>query len=264
MSSASTFSGRLQMRVICALAAALAIAGASPASAEFKVRSPILDYGEVEFEHNGSITFDKNKSGKNNAQSYTNEVEIGFLPFWTIGLEAETGADPGRNLRYEATTLENYFQFTPQGKYWADLGFFAEISRPSRPEEAISVTFGPLIQKEGPALFGFDSLHTANVLFEKEVGHLADPATPLFVGWQSRLRIHPLFEPGFEYYGQLGDVSQPGKLADQQHRIGPVLAGYSSFAPYGKLKYEVGYLVGLTRATERGTVRWRLEYEMAF
>jgi hypothetical protein len=33
---------------------------------------------------------------------------------------------------------------------------------------------------------------------------------------------------------------------------------------YGKVKYEVGYLFGLNTATERGAVRWRLEYEKAF
>ena len=56
----------------------------------------------------------------------------------------------------------------------------------------------------------------------------------------------------------------PGKAADQQHRIGPVIVGLQNFAPYGKLKYEVGYLFGLTQATPRGTVRWRLEYEIPF
>ena len=42
------------------------------------------------------------------------------------------------------------------------------------------------------------------------------------------------------------------------------IAGLYSFSPYGKLKYELGYLVGLTRATETGAARWRLEYEIAF
>jgi hypothetical protein len=43
-----------------------------------------------------------------------------------------------------------------------------------------------------------------------------------------------------------------------------VLVGLQNFAPYGKLKYEVGYLFGLTQATPRGTIRWRLEYEIPF
>jgi hypothetical protein len=47
-------------------------------------------------------------------------------------------------------------------------------------------------------------------------------------------------------------------LADLRH------VGLQNFAPYGKLKYEVGYLFGLTQATPSGTVRWRLEYEIPF
>jgi hypothetical protein len=40
--------------------------------------------------------------------------------------------------------------------------------------------------------------------------------------------------------------------------------GALSFSPYGKLKYEVGYMFGMTQASPRGAVRWKLEYEIAF
>ena len=43
-----------------------------------------------------------------------------------------------------------------------------------------------------------------------------------------------------------------------------MFAGLYSFAPYGKVKYELGYLFGMTRATESGATRWRFEYEIAF
>ena len=103
-----------------------------------------------------------------------------------------------------------------------------------------------------------------NLLFTKTVGNNRSDTTPLFIAWQSRLLLHPLAEPGIEYYGLVDDVMSPGKLADQQHRFGPVFVGANSFAPYGKLKYEVAYLFGLTQATPHGTVRWRLEYEIPF
>jgi hypothetical protein len=32
----------------------------------------------------------------------------------------------------------------------------------------------------------------------------------------------------------------------------------------GKFKYELGYQFGLSSATERGVLRWRLEYEKVF
>jgi hypothetical protein len=102
------------------------------------------------------------------------------------------------------------------------------------------------------------------LLFTREVGNNATNATPLFMAWQSRLLINQYIQPGFEYYGMIDDLGAPGKPADQQHRIGPVLVGLQNFAPYGKLKYELGYQFGLTQATERGAIRWRLEYEIPF
>lgn len=247
-----------------AIAAAALFATAPAAQAEFKLRYPVIDFHEVEFEHNGDVTFDKPNSGKSNDQSFTNEVGIGFLPNWFVELEGEWAAPPGENLRYDATTLENTFQLLPQGKYWLDLGFFAEYSHAASRSDADSVTFGPLVQEELPDIFGFDTLHTLNVLFSKQIGHNRTDATPLLLAWQSRLRLDPLFEPGFELYSNLDDIEAPGKLAEQQHRIGPMFAGVYLIPHYGKLKYEAGYLFGLTRATEKGAVRWRLEYEVPF
>src|ERR1041385_1130381 len=124
--------------------------GGSSAHAEFKVRYPVVDYGEFEIEHNGSVTFDKKNSGKNNSQSYPTEMEVGILPFWTVGIEANVEANSGEKLHYQATALESYLQLTPQGKYWADLAFFTEFERPANRNSAHSVTFGPLVQKAGP------------------------------------------------------------------------------------------------------------------
>jgi hypothetical protein len=43
-----------------------------------------------------------------------------------------------------------------------------------------------------------------------------------------------------------------------------MFAGTYSLAPYGKIKYELGYLFGITPATPRGAVRWKFEYEIQF
>jgi hypothetical protein len=141
---------------------------------------------------------------------------------------------------------------------------FAEYEMPIHRGDAKSFTFGPLGQTEFGEIAGFGALHTLNVLFTKTVGNDSTDATRLNVAWQSRLLVDPLIAPGFEYYSQIDQIVHPGKLAEQLHRIGPVLIGLQSFAPYGKLKYEAGYLFGLTTATARGTLRWKLEHEIPF
>jgi high-affinity iron transporter len=241
-----------------------ALGAGSVAQAQFKVRYPIVDYREIEIEHFGDTTFDQAKSGKSNNQRFTNEYGFGPLPNWFVELGNEFRALNGENITYDATEIENYLQLTPTGKYWGDLALFAEYEQTAHRADAKSFTFGPLAQTEFGEIAGIGALHTLNLLFTKTVGNNSTDATQLNIAWQSRLLIDPLIAPGLEYYGQIDKILYPGKPADQQHRIGPVLVGLNSFAPYGKLKYEVGYLFGLTRATERGAVRWRFEYEIPF
>src|SRR5258708_31686661 len=56
---------------IGAFALTIVSAGSSAVRADFQVRSPIVEEGEIEYEHNGSVTFDKSHARKNNAHSYT-------------------------------------------------------------------------------------------------------------------------------------------------------------------------------------------------
>ena len=113
-------------------------------------------------------------------------------------------------------------------------------------------------------MFGLDTLHTLNLFLSRDVGHDATKATGFSYAWQSLIQTHPLVSPGVEFYGSIPDLAHAGPASQQQHYVGPVLVGAASFAPYGKLKYEVGYLFGLTTAAGRGAVRWKLEYEIAF
>jgi hypothetical protein len=109
-----------------------------------------------------------------------------------------------------------------------------------------------------------------NVLFSKDIGHQSAGAPAMRVAWQSLIiSLTPLFQPGVEYYSDIADVARPGKLADQQHRVGPVIVSWVLFSSLdisapGGLKSEIGYLRGITRATENSTFRWRLELEFPF
>jgi high-affinity iron transporter len=240
-----------------------ALGAGSAARAQFKVRYPIVDYRELEIEHFGDTTFDSPNSGKTNNQRYTNEYGFGPFPNWFFELGTEFQALNGENITYDATEIESYWQLTPTGKYFGDLAWFMEYEQPVRRGDAKSFTFGPLAQVEFGEIAGFSALHTLNLLFTRTVGNDSTEATQFNTAWQSRLLINPLIAPGFEYYGQVDEILNRSP-ASQQHRIGPVLIGQQNFAPYGKLKYEVGYLFGLTSNTERGAVRWRFEYEIPF
>ncbi|MBV9249765.1 MAG: FTR1 family protein [Acetobacteraceae bacterium] len=234
------------------------------ARADLKVRMPTVEYREFEFENNGLVTFDRSGSPLNRAQSYTNEIGYGVLPWWLIELEGEMQSGGGEHLNWSAVTLENTFQLTQPGEYFFNWGFFAEYSRATLNGTADSVTAGPIVQKELNNVLGVDSLHTINLFLSHDVGHFGGHETGFEGSWQSVVLLHPMLAPGFEYYSLIGDIANAGPFNRQQHLVGPVLTGVALFAPYGKIRYEAGYLVGLTSASPRGALRWRLEYEIAF
>jgi hypothetical protein len=247
-----------------ALASAAFVLLARPAFADLQVRMPEVDYRELEFEHNGLVTFDTKGSSLNRAQSYTNAIGYGVLPWWGIELEGELASGGGQHMTWEAVTLENTFQLTEPGEYFFNLGFFFEYSQSTLRGEPSGVTFGPIIQKELNDVLGLDTLHTLNLFLSHDIGHDATKVTGFQYAWQSLIETHPLISPGVEFYGSIPDIAHVGPAAQQQHWVGPVLAGAANFAPYGKSRYEVGYLFGLTPASGRSAVRWKLEYEIAF
>jgi hypothetical protein len=247
-----------------ALAAATGLFGllwAQDVRGEFKVRSPNIDYREIEIEHNLSVTFDK-RVDKNHDISSPVEVGVGLLPFWKLELEGEIERHPGESTQWEATTIENYFMLTEPGKYWLDVALFAEFARATNRDDPNTVELGLLVRKEH-----MKWMHTLNLFWEKQVGSKAEPIDTVSYAWQTRYRLNQYFQPGIEFYGEIEDVNNPGRFNQQQFRIGPMFHGSTSLANIfgtGKLVYEAGYLFGATSETEKWTLRTRLELEIPF
>ena len=176
-------------------AAALAALAMLPhtAFAELKVHSPIVEFGELELEWNGLATIDRKGSPNNALHSQTFEVGYAVLPFWEPEIEFERNTVNGRG-KWTAITFENTFQLTPQGKYFADLGLFAEYSQSLLKDEPNSFTAGPIVQKELD-LFGIDTLHTLNLFLSRDVGHNHTNATGFSGAWQSVWLASPLIAP---------------------------------------------------------------------
>lgn len=238
-----------------AFPALLAVAAyAVPAAAQdLKIRSPIIDVHELEFENNFVLRRSKNT---------VHELEYGFNDWLKLGVEAELAADPGQGLHYDSTALESFLQLTPQGKYWADVGLFAEYEHTARQGDPRSLTIGPLVQKEVP-LLGLNTLNTINALFIKQMGAGSVGPLSLQMATQSVVLLDPHFAPGMEYYG----IVTLGEHGDEpQHRIGPAFVGRVGFrelgldAP-GGIRYDAAYLRGLTGTTQPNTFRFRFELE---
>jgi hypothetical protein len=236
--------------------AAFVLSGLCPVRAhaeDLKIRSPVIEAGEVEFENN--FVFGRGKTT-------VHELEYGLTSWFKPGIELELAADPGQGLHYDATALEGFFQLTPQGKYWADLGIFAEYEQTGRTGDPRSLKIGPMIQKE-LQLPGLSMLNTANVFFTKDLGASSVGTPGLFVAAQSRLRLDTHFEPGVEYYG-IVSLGEHGE--EPQHRLGPAVVGRIAFREFGidapgGIKYDAAYLRRISGVADPGTFRFRFELE---
>jgi hypothetical protein len=233
----------------------------SPALADFKVKLPDAEPGELELETVGNY----GRSGNpvtNNEQSFVHEIEYGFANFWKSGLEFETGRDPGpsKHLKFNQITWENWLTFGERGQYWLDPAFFIEYGHTTTAQTPDEIKFGPLLRKEiGP------TINTVNLFLAKEVGQFAGTGRMSFsYAWETRIATGWIVEPGIQAYGEPGPVGHFAPISAQDHRVGPQVFGAVHNLGPGTLKFNAGVLFGLTPATPRQTFRWQAEYEIHF
>ena len=244
---------RIRVRLTIFVAAIIVGFAVQAEARDFKIRSPIVESHELESENNFTIGHSK---------TAVHELEYGFNDWLKLGVEAEFAADQGHGFRYDSTALEGFLQLTPQGRYWADVGLFVEYEHTARQGDPRALTIGPLIQKE-MQLSGLNTLHTVNALFTKEMGAGSVGPLSMLMAAQSRARLTPYFEPGFEYYGSF----TLGAHGDEpQHRLGPMFAGRVGLREFGidapgGIKYDAAYLRGIAGETDPSTFRVRIELE---
>jgi hypothetical protein len=256
------------IRFVGVLAAALVLP--LTARADFHIFSPYeIDLGEIEIEHNGSASFD-HLPANSGEQSYTLELGTGLTSWWHSEIELGFDRAPGFNQSTFVQQLvsENTFQLTEPGEYFADFGFYFEYGQSltrGRNASANEVTFGPLIAKDIGRTTTTVNLFLTRGLGPDQGQHGFDFSYAL----QTRWNIWRFLSPAVEFYGDAGNIGSSPRFSQQEFRIGPVGVGAVNLnelglGQAGRLKYEIGWLVGATRVTPNGTLRWRLELEVPF
>jgi hypothetical protein len=240
--------------------AALTLATAVPAAADFKVQMPDAETGEFSIEPLGDYGHDPNPAHSGEL-STTQEFEYGVNGFWRteLELEQERAAGPEQSYNFSQVTSENIFQFTERGQYWLDAGFFAEFGKSTLRINPNEFTFGPIFRKE---IFG--TINTVNLFIQKEVGS-GSAGRPFFLyAWETRFALGTAIEPGFQAYGNPSAFEGFNSHWPQDNRIGPQLFGTIHNIGPGTLNWNAGILFGVTSASPRETIRWQLEYEIHF
>lgn len=254
LNSNSTHPRLTGLLVNIALGLVMAVTGTAAHAAKH-VLSPIVEHGELEFESKFDRTVD-DKSEMDNAQSANVSFGYGVTSYWATELELQWKQDPQGSYHFDSSSWENRFQLTPQGEYWADLGLFFEYEKVVQSGDHDNYTVGLLAQKE----FG-ETLTTFNLLLTRELGSGAAPGTATEIRLQTRWRSNLALQPGFEIYYEPGEWGNFSAADERRLRAGPVLVGQLRTGALSKVKYELGYLFGMNAASERGTLRARVEYE---
>ena len=246
--------------VMPSIGATLTLATVVSAWADFKVRMPDANPGEIAIEPLGDYGHDPNPAHSGELSS-VQEFEYGVNGFWRTELELEQNRDAGlgQSFKFNQVTSENFFQLTDRGEYWLDAGFFAEFGKSTLRGNPNEFTLGPMFRKE---IFG--TINTVNLFIQKEVGPSSSPQ-PFFVyAWETRLALGTPIEPGFQAYGNPSAFEGFNSHWPQDNRIGPQLFGAIHNIGPGTLKWNAGVLFGVTSASPRETIRWQFEYEIHF
>jgi len=257
-------------RLIVGLVTALAMLAPGVARADYHLISPYeIDLGELEIENNSAIAFDRRPS-QTRAASYTLELGTGLTPWWHTEIEFGFNRAPGPSnpTLMDALVTENMFQLTEPGEEFADLGFYIEygqdIARPPN-QGSNQVTFGLAAGKE----FG-RTVSLLNLFLTRQLGpNQTSQGLDFTYAWQTKWNIWAPLSPAFEIYGDTGTLGSVPGFNRQQLLVGPVGIGVLQLnrlglGAAGKLKYEAGWLFGVTDSSPRNVLRWRLELEIPF
>jgi hypothetical protein len=226
------------------------ILGTNLAHAEDKVYSPTVERGEVELEMRAHTTFDSDP-GKDDQQQYKFEAGYGIADKWFTAIGSTVAKDATGDLQNQEVFWENIIQLTEQGEHWVDAGLYLEYAV-ARGAGTPNELEGKLLLEKSVGNF----LHTANLVFVREVGNGAANATNFEYAWRSKYFISRALEVGIELYGEMGEFGHVLPSNQQDHRIGPVISG-----KLGQSKYELGYLFGASDAAPNGTLKFNIEYE---
>ena len=237
------------MKKLSAAALFLCASGAH-ADNDFIVYSPTVVEGQTEVETYGFSTRD-GRSTLNGASGYNISVAHSFTSWWKAeAYVGEFNRDPGGQSHPSGYELENTFQLTSPGEYWANVGFLAAYAHSKLQGVPSTLEFGPLLEK----ITGHVD-QRFNLIFGKEVGAGQSSAYAYRAAYSMGYNINAgrsTYTPGMEVYL---------RPADNAYQIGPVFSGELRSRGGKEMEYSLGVVFGINPGAPSRTLLARLEYE---
>lgn len=219
-----------------------------------KVSSPNVEKGKLEFEYRGGYDTDDLVT-KDDKQLHKLVVNYGLTESLRPEVKAVIAKNPDHDAKITGIETSLRWQFFEPDEFFAAMALEGNFTASTQPNKTDKLGIKWLAEKK------FDHwVHVVNLSLEEEVGEHSENGASLKLAWRSHYKVTSYFMPGIEYYGDTGKLRDHEPYENQAHQLGPVI--------HGKLgehvKYEAGYLFGISDSATDGTAKLLVSYSMKF
>jgi hypothetical protein len=226
----------------------------SAASAQFYVRSPDVEKGELKIEEHGAF-YSGPGEDERRLQSHEVEAIYGFSDRWQGLIEGTFRQNIGDSLKANRLELGAQYEIIERHGDGLGLAFRSLYEFALQDGDPDEILFGPLAKY----VRGHDSF-TINTFFIGQVGNHVDiDSLELKVNWRLKHEFNEAWGIGVEGYSELEDLSHTGTWDEQKHRVGPV--AYLELEGMPKWEFAAGTLFGVSDATSDVTFKFDAEIE---
>lgn len=246
----------------CVLGPAAASAGT------FDLKTPEVEKGEREAEHNTSVFSGFPTNADRLRASTETSMAYGVTDWWKLSGKFNGDKPIGDDWQISTAGVESIFLLRKQEAGFA-LAWFSGLDVRVHRDETNAVSFGPVFR------FGTDTASvTLNTFLSRTFGPNHTEGIDFVYGWQAKRELREGLALGIEGYGVIPEIGDAPGADSQEHRIGPVVyleheLGNGNGKSNGKahkgglkdgsapdkedgpkLAIEAGVLFGLTNATQ--------------
>lgn len=223
----------------------------------FEIKSLHIEKGGIDIDLDNAV-FSGRAGNAGNRGGHEQKFNYGVTDWWRLAAAVDWENPVGGDLRATHLGIENIFLLRPmKQKHDIGLGLFVALEASIHDESTNALVFGPIVTVKWGKL-----MWTLNPFLEQTFGRNREEGVAFEYAWQAKYELRDGVEVGVEGYGLVENLGDPPRLAQQQHRIGPVLYTEFEVAKNFKVAPSVGALFGLTSATADVALRFNVDIHL--
>lgn len=226
----------------------------SAAFATDNVSSPYIEKGKLELQYRGGYDIDDSAS-KDRKKLNKFIVGYGVTDRFKPELRLVVADNPNKDAKITGAEAILRYQFFKPEEAWAAAAIDGNYKISTESNKADKFELKLLLGKDFKKFS-----HLANIGFEEEIGENSRNGLSLKTAWKSNYKVKDYFAPGFEFFGDTVNLRDSANYNDYNFRVGPNISGKIT----ENIKYDAGYLFGISENAVDGRVKLILSYSKVF